>query len=665
MQSVAVTCQMFGMRTTSNLGTKRIRPMYMRCRRYAQNAISKREGEKEMPFDLTSARVGQVDAIKIGIQRIEVGEQTTSQVLPTGYGKSDIIALAALDLWEKGVAATSLVIEPNIVLRRQIIDDSKVKNRAHRYRISGVAPKFAEILTPGVRYNANGEFLLSATIQLVQNNADNFADWIRWVIRTTNKRVIVFVDEVHTCTNINDWGRAISLLKDAGAHIWVLTATPYRDDGAHIIGFRRIEKENEPVTINKTRPGQAADTLIVQVWEGTKTHYELEADYALPFSAAWEERAICKINRCGFDIEVETNGPGSPKKWLSDLSDAGARKCLGKVVWNHEFIRKGVIEMVARLKQMQGVDKTCAAIIFTANDEDGTKNAHANVIKKIIHDVDSSLYCIIATSADDEQGTTGVKAIEGFAAGRGDILIVKQMASIGLDIERLKVVLDLSPVRTVGATIQRTNRATRIYHAIEVAHLIAPDDVLARANWTKYIEGQNGAATSADLELIHEYEIPKEEKQPSLLAFTNPRLTDFDDTDQRHASRNNLGLILRVLEAMPFVIAHFTFPQIVDVAARLGITADPLLDIFTNTGDILQDRRAEIVGKAKVLVQLRLSRTGERYSQPLYAQLMRDTWIELYRKSECSNKIEDIRNLDEMGRLQSAIDSMLDQEMAT
>src|SRR5258707_1244612 len=64
-----------------------------------------------------------------------------------------------------------------------------------------------------------------------------------------------------------------------------------------------------------------------------------------------------------------------------------------------------------------------------------------------------TLDVVIATSAAD-----GKEVIERFAGGHGDVLIVKQMAGMGLDLPWVKVGLDLSATRTYAALIQRMFR---------------------------------------------------------------------------------------------------------------------------------------------------------------------------------------------------------------
>jgi superfamily II DNA helicase RecQ len=58
--------------------------------------------QKGDTMDLTAARPGQRGALRTILTRITAGEQSTSIILPTGYGKSDVMRLAAIQLYDEG-----------------------------------------------------------------------------------------------------------------------------------------------------------------------------------------------------------------------------------------------------------------------------------------------------------------------------------------------------------------------------------------------------------------------------------------------------------------------------------------------------------------------------------------------------------------------------------
>ena len=117
-------------------------------------------------------------------------------------------------------------------------------------------------------------------------------------------------------------------------------------------------------------------------------------------------------------------------------------------------------------------------------DEDDRDNYHARRVVDILKRISPQFKCIIATSAASSEG---IKALQRFQNGEGDVLVVKQMGGVGYDVPRLKVELDLSVVRTAASFVQRVARVARGMargdHPDDVqmtAVYITPDDILGR-----------------------------------------------------------------------------------------------------------------------------------------------------------------------------------------
>ena len=196
----------------------------------------------------------QQQAIELTERRVERGEKTTAIVLPCRYGKSDVIRLTAVKLWALGTACTSLALSPGENLRDQLGSAARWSLAFRRYKVTLKAqPQIATIDRPkaGIRckFNPNGEAFLSATIQLVQNNLDDFAAWVESEVHRTCLPVLVFIDECHSSSDRNEWGKIVPALTDAGAHVVLLTATPERADGLRIPGFEFDVVNDGQVTI--------------------------------------------------------------------------------------------------------------------------------------------------------------------------------------------------------------------------------------------------------------------------------------------------------------------------------------------------------------------------------------------------------------------------------
>ncbi len=635
-------------------------------------------------MDLSKARAGQEKSFTTAIQRLAEGESQTALVLPCGYGKSHLIRMIAFEAWNNGLAACTLVVSPNEYLRDQLVDNdnfARFVQLFHPVARQRAAIKYTAIKNVGVNYNANKEFLLSSTIQLVSRNVDNFAKWIQSLIETARIPVVVIVDETHTNSEKNVWGETLAILKAAGAHIIVMTATAMREDGEPLFGFETVEIRNEPITITKTRPAQDPQNVHVEIWSGTRTHFELNAHSHVTFKDAWNEGVLCHVNHHPFDIELSKIDAGFiENKMLSDLSDTETRKELGKLVRHPEVIRRGceVLSLwLTRLRAAGFATRDCAAIVFCSNDgkDDERTNDHAERIKSTLLAIDPSLKILIATSADDTggKGPSGKKILEDFVyRGIGDVIIVKQMAGLGLDAPRLKVALDLSPVRTPTSFIQRSNRVTRPYQGIMVAHLITLADALSQACFSEFIESQGGATTK-DLELKEEYDVPKEDKQKPVFNFRG--LSDFDlrDTKDKRAARQLLSRVLDVFDAFPLLQTGYTIPDVAEKLAVFGalVPERPENDSATgvNTGDEVDRLKAAILPSIKDVVRIRMLRQGRRYTrdpkdQALYQETIKQSWKDVYKLARMPEDFDYQKSTDVpmLNAVLSAVEDLLDSE---
>ena len=127
-------------------------------------------------------------------------------------------------------------------------------------------------------------------------------------------------------------------------------------------------------------------------------------------------------------------------------------------------------------------------------------NQYANLVKEILQEEGREFKVVIATSKIDGDPA---QAIEDFAKGPrgGDILVVKMMASAGLDIARLKVALDLSTVRTPVSFVQRVMRICTRWdrdsgEPVLWATYITPDECRGRELYNDLIYDLGGASAT-------------------------------------------------------------------------------------------------------------------------------------------------------------------------
>ena len=308
--------------------------------------------------------------------------------------------------------------------------------------------------------------LVAATTSMVSNNLSTFQHWINHLRKSHGVPPVIFVDEAHTASNRTAWGKTIADLADTGAYIVLCTATPYRTDGQPIPGF-----EVETLSVDTLQNRQRVGAHIYQR-QGQRVVYRLVAHHVTTFQQAWQESVLCLLSRETFDVDLREHGmDGFEHHMLSGLppDSPSRRRALYEVVRNPVVIRDGVRRLVRNLRYRRKDAPDTAGIVFVGTD-DGSDfddeqdeiggqlaNQYANMVKEILGEEAEELNAVIATSKVDGDPA---KAIEAFAKGPrgGDVLVVKMMASAGLDIARLKVALDLSTVRTPVSFVQRVMR---------------------------------------------------------------------------------------------------------------------------------------------------------------------------------------------------------------
>lgn len=534
-------------------------------------------------------RKRQRQAIDLIEQRVRRDEKTTAIVLPCRYGKSDVIRLTAVKLWAQGMACTSLALSPGENLRDQLGSPARWSGAFRRYKVAMKREsQIATIDRPkaGIRckFNPNGEAFLSATIQLVQNNMDDFAAWIESEVHRTGLPVLVFIDECHSSSEQNEWGKVVPALTDAGAHVVLLTATPERADGMRIPGFEFDVVDEGDVTIWRTRPHQEKPELVtVEKLEGRMQKLQLRPDLEVSFGEAWREETngapiLCKISRVTFDVRLRPLGlEDEAAEWLSEVdSPEKARRYLGRVVRQPMVIEEGCHRLVKSLLARREWRPEFQGIVYCGNDiEQGDQrqeNKHPEEIRAALLRAGAeqgvALDIRIATSANG-----GKEAIESFAGtdeapGRGDVLIVKQMAGMGLDLPWVKTGLDLSATRTFAALVQRLFRPATPCGGAVACEWITPDDVISAAYFNRIVTDEGGEARASDLTVIDSHDKKrKDDKDPDPpLAADGVRAGRFDDSGGKAAEPEQWERVAEVISRMPRVTAVYTHAELAEIA---------------------------------------------------------------------------------------------------
>lgn len=583
-------------------------------------------------YDEKGLRLGQRLALTTCLRRIGEGETHTALVIATRYGKSDLQRIITMMAIELGLACCGVSLNPTDFLCEQIVDDDKWKAMCERTKLQAV-PKYNRIIASVMNPTVNGEHFLSVSMQFFQRNLKYWKDWARDERRRTGKPVILFVDECQTNSTNNEWGGAVTEWQQfTGCHVVLLTATPDRSDSDQVNGFKYDLVNAEPVTIYKNRPGSAPEKIRIDKFGGTKGVLTLRADATVTFGQAWREAVLCHVEPNWIDVDLEViDGSGATKGMLSEITiDKDIRRALARSIRHPVVIRSGCETMLRRLRSFRAVDPACAAIIFCGNDNDqndAAYNQHAGQIKRAISALDPSLKVIIATSAND-----GRNELTAFRDGKGDVLVVKQMAGLGIDISRLKVGLDLSPTRTNAALIQRMMRIATPHQLptrpeqMLVCAWITPYDMLSKAIYESVVAANGGSATNMDLDLLESYEKDRQQSPQTKTDYVpiGTRGAGASDTRGNTATESELDQYARsILDLVPEAGAFITQPDLVqrqkNRAAQNGASAAQP----QNTRVRVQELRDDITAYWKQLVN---SRMPQPYNKQVYGRLAQELW---------------------------------------
>jgi hypothetical protein len=481
--------------------------------------------------------------------------------------------------------------------------------------------------------------------------------WYRY-----ERRLLVIGDEGHTDSTRNVWGDTLSALKEAGANLIVGTGTPFRSDGHEIIGFHPEVSEERPFQIKIARPVDEEWSRL-ETWAGTKRKVKLRADYEVTFEEAWNTRPspLCKVSDLTFDVDLTKALPGQIEGGhkLSMKSEAEARALLGRVVRSEIAVRDGVRSMIDQLHRLRKTQPVIAAVVFCCDDEEGEENRHAKDIAAAItaqsHGV---LRPVIATA---KEGKEANDRIEDFRVSNvGDVLIVKQMAGVGLDFPRVKVVLDLSPVRGPASTIQRWFRGATPFGSFPVETLIRPQEKIGDALFDWAVRAQGGAVESTSLEKVNEHLIPKSDVTPKpVWVVTGTTPGKIQDSERNEAPAERAQELLRFLDHYPEIARGFTHAEAEELRLKLverGLVVpepDPAVtaSVVTNATEWLRAEKPKVADLVKSVITARMAKDDVPYSHEAWRAYSTGIWREAKAAADLPFTIE-YRQITDMGAIE-------------
>ena len=319
----------------------------------------------------------------------------------------------------------------------------------------------------------------------------------------------------------------------------------------------------------------------MDIYEGERHFYRLDAHHVTTFRQAWDEEnpfPLCKVTRRTFAINLTkffASQETVTDTQIAKLSGGDLQRTLMPALKDIVVIRQACEILGTR----QADSPETAAIVFVGNDEQNDRelDRHAVEVQKALERLNPQISVVKATSSD---GDKAIEKINAFSRGEGDVLIVKQMASVGLDIPRLKISLDLSNIRTPAAFVQRMTRICTIWKRssnpdddVRTAVFICPDDIRGDALFQRFIIDEGGEASTSDLVLVETVKPNNNDKpeQPIYLAQKVSLPEKYGDTDQKEAQGTTLPGVEQLLEVLPELSRTRTHPDLAKVMESAGI----------------------------------------------------------------------------------------------
>ena len=444
------------------------------------------------------------------------------------YGKSDVARSIGVKGLELGICGSVVAVHPSPDLAAQFVESERLLSWQYRWRPVGPGgdQKHVHLKAWNAFSMNDGEWLGSVHIQaLLKSDRQRFlCSYVEHIVGLTGKPPLFIFDETQSYTKSNRWGEIPRMLMSVGrgrikCPVVVCTATPFRHDEDDIWGFEKKLVDPQPTikTLRYVLPNpEDSKTLILHTSHREERQFEIVASVEVPFAQAWGEKVICLVSNVPIDCECKGLGVDEGKdQKLSEMSESDSRKILGDFVRHPDVIRETVRKLLHHLAEHQtksGVrDPSC--VVYGMCDQAGETNAHLNQIQAEIKRQDKSKRCMIATLKDqgDDDPSDTIRDFCKPVGYKGDILLLKQMGSAGLDSDRICVVVLLHSTRSCVQIVQQAMRGGNVAGRKEHFSVIHPADKAMARLWGEFLEA-NGGMYREVTETAHETEviIPKD-----------------------------------------------------------------------------------------------------------------------------------------------------------
>lgn len=527
-------------------------------------------------------------------------ERSCSIMIPPRIGKTNVIYGAAIELRSVYKAPVIVVIAPWVTLAEQVRDEGKVRKHFAIYKPS--VKKFSvDVLRPDNQTwfrskDASGDpvTLMTSTICMVKHNLSQFVNGLQVAIDETGERPVVFIDECHLIGEGQEWSDMFNRIVDAGAFVVVLTGTADRSDSKKIPGFIYTESDrsraettvssgiklNEEGKLTKTKKRVFRDT----------TEYQVSADFHASWREAWDCGALCHLSATWIDCDVNIEERGSSyTKKLSELGDTELRKNMRQIVECPKLIDKCCEATIGKwiaAKHSLGIQPRWIVMAGVDYADDGklgentvTSNRHANLIRdSLVSHAQRKGLSLTVKVATLKNADSDPDNLKDFKKGCVDILVVKRMGVVGIDMDSIAGCTLLSTIRSGPTWSQFITRcATSIDGVHKVGQLVLPKDILNQNQFQAVVADHGGVAKVVETIELSSEEVehdPNEDTSKPFASTDNHAVAGYSDSMKMALDGDMEEKILWVREHMQSQLSDIQIIQCI----RDGIINVPPLE---------------------------------------------------------------------------------------
>lgn len=445
-----------------------------------------------LSFDYDDAgRPEIIESVAAAMARYLSGEKVTGLQVAPRVGKQSIIVLLSNEAKAAGAPFVHCIV-PWTNLSYQVVDASRNKKTFDFYKARGTKNVFrADVVEtiPHHKYycsHRNPQTLLCSTVQLLHANINIVVESVKHAIGSTGKRPVFIIDEAQLMGEGQSWYSMIERLVDAGAYIVSMTGTERRSDKKPIVGFEYKEigessEKSSTASVFKGVKVNAKGEKVASIATGTLRTVEYEVvpigSMPVPISRAFDKGWCEGMDVKTFDFEILDISTGEK----FNISQANAEKTRPNLIdWlmSDECIKmaaKHVLNDFIRRRVELGLSNAKAMFVTLSDnehikskngkDKDECANYHARKTRqeflRQLNNIPASIRAQlgrvnaeICTSmlSDGGPDNASMEKLRRFALtemdDKGkepiDVLFVKNMGVVGLDVPALKTMVNLS-----------------------------------------------------------------------------------------------------------------------------------------------------------------------------------------------------------------------------